>query len=662
MRLLNPTKANRAAKGFWVFAALAATAALPAIIITVMRLGWIYTLGTLPIIAATYVTYRISFERVKAKTREAEDLSRLHLATAEALATAIDAKDQTTHCHVRRMQIYADGMGKLLQLSRTELDALKAGALLHDVGKLAVPDHILNKPGVLTPAEFEKTKIHTVVGAEILSRVDFPYPVIPIVRHHHERWDGRGYPDGLREEQIPITARIMSVVDCYDSAREDRPFRPGKSKEDALDLLHKGTGSHFDPRIVDLFIANLETFELEIAAQGLANQLHVSTLGSPIADVANDSEHAYEHKSFRAYNQIRNAHREVYALYETARMFGSSLEVENTLSTLVHKVGHIVPFDTCVVYLFDESKGLAQTALAVGVNADAMRGRWVAPGEGVTGFALANRRSVNRIHPSLDFVDGNLLMDSDYRSMAALPLFKDDLLLGALSVYSVSLEDYSDDQIRLLETVTRLASDALANAVNHARAESNALTDPLTGLPNARSLHLRFDEEVARARRTNKPFQLIMLDLDDFKLVNDTFGHKLGDRMLREVAARVHAQFREYDFLARYAGDEFVAIVPDVAADHVEELRERIERTVADFSIEIRSQGRARVGISVGIALFGPDGETLDQLLVAADKAMYQAKSSHKGVTVRAPKPASEPAKTALDRPAEDHLVTTAVN
>jgi diguanylate cyclase (GGDEF)-like protein/putative nucleotidyltransferase with HDIG domain len=576
------------------------------------------------------------------------------------LATAIDAKDQTTHCHVRRMQIYADGMGKLLGLPAPELSALKAGALLHDVGKLAVPDHILNKPGVLTPAEFEKTKIHTVVGAEILSRVEFPYPVVPIIRHHHERWDGRGYPDGLKEEQIPVTARIMSVVDCYDSAREDRPFRTGKSKDEALDLLHKGTGSHFDPRIVDLFVANLEKFEAEIAAQGLGEQLHLSAHGSPIAAPSDETE-PKTNKSFRAYDQIRNAHREVYALYEIARMFGSSLEVENTLSTLVHKVGHIVPFDTCVVYLFDEAKGFAETALAVGLNADTMQGRSVAPGEGVTGFALANRRSVNRIHPSLDFVDGNL-MDGAYRSMAALPLCKEDLLLGALSVYSVSLHEYSDDQIRLLETVTRLASDALANAVHHARAESNALTDPLTGLPNARSLQLRFEEEVARALRTGKSFQLIMLDLDDFKLVNDTFGHKLGDRMLREVATLVHAQFREYDFLARYAGDEFVAIVPDVAADQVAELRERIERAVSEFSIEVRSQSRARVGISVGSALFGPDGDTLDQLLVAADQAMYQAKSTHKGVIFRPPTAAAEPRKPAPERHSSDHLITSAVN
>jgi diguanylate cyclase (GGDEF)-like protein/putative nucleotidyltransferase with HDIG domain len=641
---------------------LASTVATAVLYTAVYRLSWFYMLVSLPILVASFVAYKIHFERTHARNRQTQDLGRLHLATVEALATAIDAKDQTTHCHVRRMQIYAEGLGELLGVSEAELAALRAGALLHDVGKLAVPDHILNKPGVLTPAEFEKTKIHTVVGAEILSRVDFPYPVIPIVRHHHERWDGRGYPDGLKAEQIPMTARIMSVIDCFDSVREDRPFRPGKSREEAIDLLKKGIGTHFDPRIVDMFIAHLPKFEEEITAQGLGDQVHASVPGSPIVPAGDDPSQGNENKAFRAYDQIRNAHREVYALYEIARTFGSSLEVENTLSVLVDKVGHIVPFDTCVVYLYDQAKGYARIALAVGINAEEMRGRCVAPGEGVTGFALANRRSVNRIHPSLDFMNRDSMMDSDYRSMAALPLFKDDLLLGALSIYSASLKEYSDDQIRLLETVTRLASDALANAVNHARAESNALTDPLTGLPNARSLHLRFDEEVARARRTGKPFQLIMLDLDDFKLVNDTFGHKLGDRMLREVANLVHAQFREYDFLARYAGDEFVAIVPDVAADQVDDLRERIERTVSDFSIEIRSQGRARVGISVGSAVFGTDGESLDQLVIAADQAMYKAKSNHKASVFRQEKSQKEQAKPAADRPTENHLITASVN
>ncbi len=644
---------------WWSF--LGSAIATAVIYSAVTHLGWAYVLLGVPIIAATFWTYKIYFERVNAKTREAEELSRLHLATVEALATAIDAKDQTTHFHVRRVQIYAEGLGKLLHLSDAEIAALNAGALLHDVGKLAVPDHILNKPGTLTPAEFEKTKIHTVVGAEMLGRVNFPYPVLPIVRHHHERWDGKGYPDGLKEDQIPITARIMSVVDCFDSVREDRPFRPGMSRADAIDLLRRDSGTQFDPRIIDLFIEHLPSFETEIAARGLADQIHVSVPGSPLVPAAEQMAQDRENTSFGAYDQIRNAHREVYALYEIARTFGSSLEVKNTLSVLVDKVGQIVPFDTCVVYLYDEVKGYATAALAMGRNADLLHARCVAPGEGVTGFALSNRRPVNRIHPSLDFANVKLPADEDYSSMASLPLFKDDLLLGALSVYSTSLEEYSDDQIRLLETVTRLGSDALANAVNHARAESNALTDSLTGLPNARRLHVRFEEEVSRARRTGNPFQVIMLDLDDFKLVNDMFGHKLGDRMLREVAGLVHAQLREYDFLARYAGDEFVAIVNDATVVQVEELRERIERTVSDFSIDVRAQGRARVGISVGSSVFGVDGETLDQLLVAADQAMYRAKSTHKTTPFRAAKRQITSTSDASER-ADGPLVTTAIN
>ena len=643
----------------WSFLGSAIATAI--IYLAVTHLGWAYVVLGVPILAATFWTYKIYFERVNAKTREAEELSRLHLATVEALATAIDAKDQTTHFHVRRVQIYAAGLGKLLGLSDAEIAALNSGALLHDVGKLAVPDHILNKPGTLTPAEFEKTKIHTIVGAEILGRVNFPYPVLPIVRHHHERWDGKGYPDGLKEEEIPITARIMSVIDCFDSVREDRPFRTGMSRKDAIELLRGDAGTQFDPRIVDLFIQHLPRFETEIAARGLADQIQVSVAGGPIIPAAEQMAQARENKSLGAYDQIRNAHREVYALYEIARTFGSSLEVENTLSVLVDKVGQIVPFDTCVVYLHDEVKGYATAALAVGQNADLLRAIQVAPGQGVTGFALSSRKPINRIHPSADFVNIKLPADDDYRSMASLPLFKDDLLLGALSVYSMNLKEYSDDQIRLLETVTRLASDALANAVNHARAEANALTDSLTGLPNARRLHVRFEEEVSRARRTGNPFQVIMLDLDDFKLVNDTFGHKLGDRMLREVAGLVHAQLREYDFLARYAGDEFVAIVNDATVEQVEELRERIERIVSDFSIDIRAQGRARVGISVGSAVYGVDGKTLDQLLVAADRAMYRAKSTHKtGGFSAANKQASSP-KTEAER-ADGPLVTSAIN
>lgn len=603
--------------------------------------GLRYALLSGGFMAFAYLVYRSSFKRLQEKTREAEELSRVHLATAEALATAIDAKDQTTHCHVRRVQIYAAGMGKAFGLSKAEVAALRAGAVLHDIGKLAVPPHILNKPGRLSSAEFEKMKIHTTVGAQMLSRVEFPYPVVPIVRHHHEQWNGLGYPDGLKGEQIPITARIISVVDCFDSVREDRPFRRGMTREEAIALLLRGSGTHFDPKVVELLIKNLPRFEAQIAALGLAQQLTENNVSEPFTLNNIDLAQTRERGCYMAYDQIKNAHREVYALYEIARTFGSSLDIQETLAILVDKIGHVVSFDTCVVYLYDEVRGYAKAEHVAGKNAALFSKRCVAPGEGVTGFALANRSPINQLHPGLDLAGIELEPDTDYRAMASLPLFKDEVLLGALSIYSAELDQYTDDHMRLLETVTKLASDAIANAMHHAEAESNALTDLLTGLPNARYLALRFEEEVSRARRTGRCFQVIMLDLDDFKIVNDTFGHRVGDQMLREMARIIQGQLREYDFLARYAGDEFVAVVQELAESQVEELRVRIENAVSRFSLHAVGNRHARVGISIGTATYGINGETLDQLLIGADQAMYRVKSSHKFNRLSEAKPAN---------------------
>jgi diguanylate cyclase (GGDEF)-like protein/putative nucleotidyltransferase with HDIG domain len=609
-------------------------------LITPLALGMIYGSVLQPLfpyliispvaVLAAYLLYRTTVSRLNSKTREVEELSRLHLATAEALATAIDAKDQVTHHHIRRVQVYAARMGEIFGLSDSEISALKAGALLHDIGKLAVPPHILNKPGRLTPAEFEKMKIHTVVGAQILTRVEFPYPVIPIIRHHHEQWDGHGYPDQLKGEQIPITARIISVVDCFDSVREDRPFRRGMTVDEATALLLRGSGVHFDPVIVDQFLKHLPEFDAEIATLGLDHSVEPVSFEEPIHLSDVDLVQTRERGLYMAYDQIKKAHREVYALYEIARTFGTSLDVEHTLAILVDKVGHVVPFDTCMVYVYDEMDGYATARHVVGKYADILEGRYIALGEGVTGFALANRSAVNQLHPSLDFTNLNPAAGIKFHSMASLPLFKDDILIGALSIYSTDLEQYTNDHMRLLETVTTLASDALANAMQHAEAESHALTDVLTGLPNARALSLRFEEEAARARRSDRSFQVVMLDLDEFKKVNDNYGHKFGDKMLREVAGIIQAQLREYDFLARYAGDEFVALVQDVIGIQVEELCVRIESVVSQFSMSVGSNRNARVGISIGTATFGSDGETLDQLLVAADDQMYRMKSNHR--------------------------------
>ncbi len=232
------------------------------------------------IITLVHLLYRFNEQRVNEVTRAqnerlgyVEEIADLHMNTIESLAIAIDAKDQTTHGHVRRTQIYATEMGKLLKVSELELRALVAGALLHDIGKLAVPEYILNKPGKLTEAEFAKMKIHPTVGGDILKRVNFPYPVEDIVRFHHEKWDGSGYPKGLRAEQIPLVARIISVVDFYDATRCDRPYRKGMKREDSLALLQKMSGAAFDPKVVALFVKHVIEFDRLIDREDIQEQV-----------------------------------------------------------------------------------------------------------------------------------------------------------------------------------------------------------------------------------------------------------------------------------------------------------------------------------------------------------------------------------------------------
>lgn len=616
----------------WTFFAAAIAALL--IYEAIANFGLLQAALGIAVLAATYATYKVYFERIHAQTRETTEISRLHLATVEALAAAIDAKDQTTHCHVQRVQVYATGVGRLLRLPPNEIEALRAGALLHDIGKLAVPDNILNKPGQLSVAEFEKIKIHTTVGAQILERVGYSREVTAIVRHHHEQWNGEGYPDGLSDEAIPLTARVLAVVDCFDTVREDRPYRSGMTAEEAGKLLRRGAGIHFDPRVVEMFLNHLPEFERQIEMLDL-NQRGFTTEECDARLLIEANTQPGENRiapltppSYLCH--IESAYREVHELYEMARTFGLSLDVDETSTVLVNKVKRIVPYDTCAVYLYDELSGRARAAKVAGRNADAIRNLCIVPGEGIVGGVLTSRRQIMESNQVTDFAAVRLATGDVYRSMMAVPLAKDGRLLGVLAVYCFEPGRHTSDHMRMLDTAARLASDALANALRHAEIESNALTDLLTALPNARALYIRFEEEAARARRTARSLHVIMLDLDEFKMVNDTFGHKTGDQLLREMAIALQAQLRDYDFLARYAGDEFVAVVQDLTTAQVDELCTRIEAAVGQFSLHIRLDEYARVGISVGAATYRVDGETLDQLLVCADQAMYAAKSDHK--------------------------------
>ncbi len=613
--------------------------AAPLISLLVISYGPIYILAIAPIVAAGFATCRIYFDKLETSAGHMAEMQRLHLATAEALATAIDAKDQTTHEHVRRVQFYATTLGQHFGLTNPEIEALRAGALLHDIGKLAVPDYILNKPGRLTPAEFEKMKVHTTVGAQILERVGFPYPVAPIVRYHHERWDGKGYPEGLQGAAIPMTARILSVVDCFDAVREDRPYHRGMPREKACQLLLDRRARHYDPKVVDMFLQLLPAMEQELAREsGLSNPEEIYSAPRVSSDEAPTTITEFTGNTSGSWpvvdethylSQIKSAHNEIYALYEIARTFGSSLNLEDIMAIFVNQLQVIVPFETCVIFLSDEHDTVATIARAAGEHADDFLGKQLSPGEGVSGWVLANRQMFCNADPELDLRVLHL-SQLGYRTMTAIPLLKDDLLIGVLSLYSSSIERHTADHLRLLETISGIAADSFYNALHHATTQEYALTDPLTRLPNSRALHVQFKKEANRAIREGNSCCVLMMDLDRFKAVNDTYGHQVGDELLAGVSRIIAGEMRSYDLLVRYAGDEFVAILPGITEDALAELTSRIVNAVESFSVTVRDQQRADVGVSIGAARYPAEGTSLDRLLRIADRRMYKNKHVRK--------------------------------
>ena len=615
--------------------------------------GLPYVLLGLLITSLVHLLYKFNekrFEEIRRgeaeKRRHIEEMATIHMNTIESLAIAIDAKDQTTHGHVRRTQIYARQMGNLFSVTEPELRALVAGALLHDIGKLAVPEYILNKPGKLTEAEFAKMKIHPVVGGDILRRVNFPYPVEDIVRYHHEKWDGSGYPKGLKGEGIPLVARIISVVDFYDATRCDRPYRKGMRREDSLALLQSMAGTAFDPRVVRKFVEHVLEFDALIDAQDIREQVTETpavdyvTSTKPDAGLASDVLGSpYDTSGFRS---ITQAQREVFALHEIAQTIGSSLSINDTVTLVTNKLRAIVPFDTCIIFVVDEKSGKAVAAHVDGQHAEIFARRRVSVGEGITGWVIANARSMCNASPELDLVGMAEDVSRQYRGVLVSPLLREDGAFGAITLLSKKLTSYTTEHVRLLESVCQHASSALNNALTFEKTKESALVDPLTELPNARAFYMMLEQRIAEGQRMNREeLALISMDIDDFKRINDEYGHAIGDRVLASVAGVIRSELRQMDILTRYAGDEFVAIMPMASTQMAMSVGERIRKAVEVQKFAVRTGKTVEIRFSLGVSCFPKDGETTEELLTAAARKMQRDKHGRKSMLTLAEAPAS---------------------
>src|SRR3954470_12283165 len=594
------------------------------------KFNWETSLLMLPVVYLIYRSYRLYLGKLEDEKRHVEEMANLHLRTIEALALAIEAKDHTTHEHLQRVRVYAIEVAKELGMSGPELEALHAAALLHDIGKLAVPEHIISKPGRLTPEEFEKMKIHTLVGAEILERVRFPYPVVPIVRAHHEKWDGSGYPLGLKGAEIPVGARILSAVDYLDALASDRQYRRALPLKDVMQKLASESGKSFDPQVVNVLQKRYEHLEEMAIAKSaedpnapLSTAIKIERGLEPAAGFEKARGQDYVGRENTFLSSIAAARQEAQALFELSQDLGASLSLGETLSVFSVKLKPMVPYDAIAIYIKREEELIPEY-----VNGDNYRlfsSLRIPVGQGLSGWVAQNRKPIINGNPS---VEPGYLNDpskfSTLRSALAVPLEGVTGVIGVLTLYQGVRDAFTSDHLRILLAISSKMGLAIENALKYEQAESSATTDYLTGLPNARSLFLQLDRELARCKRDTSTLTVMVCDMDGFKQINDRFGHLEGNRVLRLFAQSLKDTCREYDYVARMGGDEFVVVAPGLPQDASGKKSDQLRELARLAGREVC--GEDLLSLSVGQAMYPDDGTDAEELLAEADRRMYVEK------------------------------------
>jgi len=561
-----------------------------------------------------------------------EEFERLHRNTLDTLALAIDARDQTTHMHLRRVQISAIAIGRELKLSEPELEALDISAMLHDIGKLGIPDHILLKPGSLTAPEWEKMKTHALIGADMLSRMHFPKLVSDIVRAHHEKWDGSGYPVGLKDMEIPIGARILSAVDCLDALASDRPYRAALPLDEAMDMVRRQSGMSYDPAIVA--ILEQKYIELDRLARGTVcdTPLHSSAAPSatPVAGIANLASHLQSESKAAPkvdiLEPIVSARQETQWLGALSSGLAESTHLDDVASVIYRCLSQKITFDTLGLYV-RRGEDL-EPIYFLGPHLSLFKKKTFPMTEGLSGWVAQHQRPIVNGNVSIEcgYANDSLVLNN-LQSALAVPFEGKGGTAGVITLYHLDRDAFSQDDLRILESATLQIGPAIEAALRFRDASESAATDHLTGVPNARALALHLTQELQRASRDQSRVGVLVCDLDGFKQVNDRFGHLKGNEVLQCVAKGLRETCRGSDYVARMGGDEFVIVVPDFPADYSPQLERLCAAAVA--AGEVVSEEPC-LSMSVGVAIFPVDGRDVETLLANADKRMYQLKRQSK--------------------------------
>ena len=615
----------------WSFSYYLVGASLAKIVHTANeRLGWAFSLALLPPLYLIYRSIRLYFAKIEQEKAHAQSMAALHLRTIEALATAIEAKDECTGDHLRRVQVYSLELAKHLGLSPDEVNALQAASILHDIGKLAVPDYIISKPGKLTPEEFEKMKVHTVVGAEILEQVAFPYPVAPIVRSHHEKWDGSGYPDGLKAEDIPIGARILSAVDCLDALASDRQYRRALPLDEAMEYVAGLSGRSFDPQVVDVLKANYREFEQLaqttpvrnhklskdlIVVRGYAPDAGFEKSAAAVAATGNRGETPAD--------AIASARQEMRVIVDLALDLSKTLRMEDILSILAARLKQLVPYDCLAIYVRERS--VLRARFTSGSDSQKFALLEIPVGQGLSGWVVENGKPIINGNPAVEpgYAEETL---GALQSALSIPLGDGvDQLSGALTLYRTEKDAYSADHLRVLLAIKGDIARALDGAMRFQKAQQGTGADKLTGLPTRAALLAYLQDGFAAQR---KPVTVLVCDVHEFRRVNELFGRATGDELLKRVGEILRTNSRSGDYIARTGGDEFAVLLAAARPEDLAGKIESLDRLVASACQALC--GEESSGLTIGVAYFPENGADAESLIAYAEEALSRAQEARR--------------------------------
>lgn len=519
-----------------------------------------------------------SFKSMKAK--KMMDVNSAHSSLLDSIAQILQESDQTTNEHVKRTQIMGEKLGIRLGLSDYDLSNLALLCLLHDIGKLGIPLEILNKPAKLSNEEWDVMKSHAIKGYKIAKASEELEDIADLILHHHECWNGKGYPDGLSGESIPLLSRIIAVVDTYDAMTNDRPYRQALSSSHACKELLRCAGSQFDPYIVNQFIEmladmNLYTFNADQAAKEDDAEV-VKPMGltpEVTADNTNCSVVKYTKYTLGKHNKI--------------------LIVDDNFETLTGYTREDL-----------ETYNLTQDDLIFS--------------EDLPGYAQLVKVEIEKNHEA--FIEHRLRRkDGSFRRVLCDGREFFDPVSRELRVQIIATD------LALSETVKQIVDkERDSQRRSHKRWEESVRKDPLTGILN----RMAFQSDVSLSLlKQDRRIVLIMCDLDYFKTYNDTYGHQLGDELLISFARTLQDSVGHIGFSGRMGGDEFAAMLSfDSVATN-----KQIETEIANIWDQLINNIKTIdeiLTISLGVAISSGKTTSFDELYKQADKALYQAKEN----------------------------------